>query len=189
MIAQARRFVNEPILKELSCKLADKTARACYTLRMNKNVPRGLLCLLALAMLSPLPARADGASNYTGRRITRAEGNFSAIGVKVEESAGGFLLVSVYFNDALESSSVQNRRIFVDGAPLPPVTQFQFAKSRRLVQFRIRRTAADGAFSLRLVQLCAYDGRAMHATELSGLEAGTFFKFSREERAWQESSL
>ena len=126
--------------------------------------------------------------NYNGRKLSPKSGNFSVIGVKTEADEGDFLLISVYLNDMIDTDSVQNRRIFVDGTPLPAVTQFQFSKNRRQVQFKIKRQTKE-EFSLRFVQFKSFDGRVIRQTQLSGLSSGTFFKFSRETREWQKSSL
>ena len=132
--------------------------------------------------------------NYSGRKLSAGDGVFTVIGVKAEADDGDFLLLSVYFNDMVDSSSVQNRRIFVNEKALPPVTQFHFSKNRRMVKFKIKRpesgSESEGeGFSLRLVQFQSFKGRSMNPIELKGLDENCFFKFSREKREWQKSSL
>ena len=154
-----------------------------------------LLSFIFLILPVILFAQEDaGTFNYSGRKIPAKAGVFTVIGVKSEVDDGDFLLISVYFNDMVDSGSVQNRRIFVNEKAIPPVTRFLFSKNRRMVQFKIKRpesspTSGGKEFSLRLVQFLSCSGQTMNPIELKGLEENCFFKFSREKREWQKSSL
>ena len=129
----------------------------------------------------PAPNRT---MNFNGRKMPRREGNFSAIGIKVDETED-FFTVSIFFNDALDSNSVEAHHIFINETPLPPKTEFLFNKNRHMLRFTTQK--ADGNFTLKLSEIRSCDGKEMRPTEVSGLEGKSFFKFSPKEQKWQKT--
>lgn len=148
-------------------------------------------------MVPPFPHRNE--MNFNGRHMPRGEGIFSIVGVKVEPVKEDMLLITLYFSDDVDAESVQFDRVLVNDRPVPPFTSFMFSKTRRRVRFAIKNPSLyreadslvpmDGSFSLRLIDVCAFDGRPLRNFELHGLCAGDFQKYSRETKSWQKSSL
>ncbi len=133
----------------------------------------------------PRPPAPPG-MNFNGHRMPPRSEFFSVIGLKIEES-GDFLIISIFFNDSVDSNSVGPEHIFINDEPLPPQTEFLFNRSRNMTRFSVPRM--DESFSLMFVELRSFDGKIMNPTKISGLEANSFRKFSWEERTWQKSSL
>ena len=142
---------------------------------------------------APHPRPHRESMNYSGRKMPRHAESFSAIGVKIEDGSNDVIAISVFFNDILDTNSIRGDSILINGAELPPGTEFIFSKTRQMMRVSIPRTAAPHAagstFSLTLGGIRSFDGRAIKAEELHELSAGTFFKYSRKEQAWQKSSL
>ena len=135
----------------------------------------------------PRPFPRENPLHYNGKNMPRREGIFAAIGVKTEPLPDALVAVSVYFNDAVDTNSIQGREIFIDDKFLPPTTEFLFSKSRRMMRFVVRPSAET--FSLRILRAASFDGRPMRPLDLAGVSAGTFFKITREERKWQKFLL
>lgn len=123
-----------------------------------------------------------GPMNYNGRKMPPHKGFFSAIGVKVDEKAG-FLVLSVYFNDVIDTNSINPWQIFIDEAPLPPETEFLFNKNRHMMRFEI--TGREN-FTLKITGAKSFDGKMMRPTEIKNLSANTFVKYGRTEQKWQK---
>lgn len=111
---------------------------------------------------------------------------FALIGVRVEERENEMIL-SLYFNGAVDAYSFQTQNISINGTTLQPMTRFIFSKSRHMAQFSI--PAQSEAFSLSLRNLKSSSGKKLRNTELKDLTPNSFLKFSREARQWQKSSL
>ena len=133
--------------------------------------------------------------NLNGRQMQRRSGIFAVIGVKVEEF-GDELAVSVYFSDALDTNSVNAKKILVNGANLPQDSEFLFNKNRRMLRLQIEKSlAGEKPFSLTISSLKSFDGRKLITFEEDNLEAGAFPKYpikagdGRKEQKCQESSL
>lgn len=95
-------------------------------------------------------------------------------------------MVSLYFNDVLDTNSFVPRCILIDGLPLGADTEFLFNKNRRMVRF-----AAPEAevFTLTAENIRSFDGRVLKIMQIESLERGAFYKYSREKRTWKKSSL
>ena len=120
------------------------------------------------------------------RKMTPQNEDFSVIGAKIEES-DKFLTISIFFNAAVDSSSVNSRNILINKTELPAKTEFLFNKNRHMVRFQVSKIR--GEFSCTIANLSSFDERIIKTTELNGLEANSFYKFSRESHTWQKSSL
>ena len=138
--------------------------------------------------MPPRPPRKDFRGN--GRRLPKTDGVFSVIGVKIEEK-DNLLVLSLYFNDVIDTNSVLARHILLNDAPIPVETEFLFNKARRMLRFSIPSAMVqrdtDGIFSLKLMYAKSFSGKTMRQTEITPIASGAFFKYSRKEGTWQKS--
>ena len=123
--------------------------------------------------------------NYSGRKMPRNKDFFSIIGVKLD-GAGDFLVFSIYFNDALDASSIHSRQIFIDDVQLPPQTEFLFSRNRRMMRFEIKKIGLNENFALKIMGAKSFDGKILRATEIKSLTMNSFFKYNRMEKQWQK---
>ena len=170
---------------------------AWYTSPMKKTILFFMLMFLFFGEFFPVSAQPrprrpmmqgapDRGMNFNGRKLPNRNENFSVIGLKIEES-GEFLKISIFFNEPVDSNSVEARHIFIDEKPLPPQTEFLFSKNRHMTRFTVPKQTDD--FSLKITDLRSFDGKLINPTEIKNLEANSFCKYSRETCAWQKSSL
>ena len=123
--------------------------------------------------------------NYNGRKMPRRYCEFSIIGVKVEEEKKS-LAILVYFNDALDTTSILERNILIDNRPLPPFTEFLFSKNRRMMRVPVdkRFFTQDQFFSLKIRGVRSFDGRFMENTEIQNLEPDCFLRRHLQGEKW-----
>ena len=128
--------------------------------------------------------------NMNGRKMLRHEGKFSVIGVKLEKISD-CLVFSIYFNEPLDTRSVQSHRILINEMPLPPDTEFLFNKPRNLLRFSIKNPGLNdleySLFSVRILAARSFDGKMLQPTEIQNIEANSFYKYQREEQKWMKS--
>ncbi|WP_407425887.1 hypothetical protein [Treponema sp.] len=129
------------------------------------------------------PGRQES-MNYNGRKMPRQGGNFAVIGVKVDE-AGDYFILSVFFNDAVDTNSIHSQRIFINDEPLPFQTEFLFNKTRHMTQFFIKKCPEN--FSIKITDVFSFDRRPLKTTEIQNLESKSFFKYSPVEKKWQKN--
>ena len=163
---------------------------------MRKNTKLHILTMLALGgfLLYAQPAPMQNAGQNTppqpARRERtagqRPEGTFSVIGIKIEESGGEQLQLTLYFNGAVDTNSIRPDRILINGSRLPDETEFSFNKNRRMTRFLVSRP--DAPFSIRITNLSSFDKKTINPVRLQDLAAGDFFKYSWGRRTWQKSS-
>ena len=122
------------------------------------------------------------------RKMPPRSENFSVIGLKIDES-DDFFTISLYFNDAVNANSIKAEHIFINNLPISPETEFLFNKNRHMSRFTVSKKETLSDFSIRITNLCSFDGKIMNPIELNNLETKTFYKFSREKHEWQKSSL
>ena len=127
-------------------------------------------------------------SKYGGRRIlSDSKRYFTLIGAKSQKSKSdsGFLIITAYFNDIIDSSSVAARNIFINNRPLPDETRFFFSKKGQSVSFIIK--DAGKPFFLQFSEIKNLEGKIMNKIRLNNFNESTFWQYSREEKAWQKS--
>lgn len=128
--------------------------------------------------------------NFNGRRMSRHEGNFSMIGVRLEEF-GGQIVFSAYFNEPIDTNSIHHKNILLNEIPLSKETEIFFNKARRMLRFTVQESefsTADGVpSSLKIMHVKSFSGKSMKPTEIKNLETNSFFKYSPEAGTWQKS--
>lgn len=105
------------------------------------------------------------------------------IGVKVDEE-GDFVTLSVFFNCPLDTDSIEERYIFVNGRSLPPFTEFLFNKNRSMMRFSVRNDFISNKedFSLKITEARSFGGRKIADFEAENLKSGDFVKIHRERK-------
>ena len=133
--------------------------------------------------------------NLNGRKMQRHNGDFRIIGVKTDLSED-VLNISVFFNDSVDTDSVSERNIILDGRPLPQFSEILFNKRRGMMRFSVKNELSENKtqFSLKIIGISSFDGRKLVPFETDKLEANVFLKIHRKdgkpekmEAPWQKS--
>jgi len=158
---------------------------------------KNILCTILLLILLPFlfaqnyessfgPSHPMGKNHQGPMQRLPAGDYFALIGVRVEERENEMIL-SLFFNDRLNTTSLNRNSILINGQKLAPGTEILFNKNRRMARFSIEKKRE--AFTLTLTGLKSDSGKMIKDTEVENLEGNTFFKFGRGEHSWQKSSL
>lgn len=123
-------------------------------------------------------------------KMGRHEGNFSVIGIKIEESEE-LIVFSLYFNESIDTNSILGKNILINDRPLPQETEFLFNKVRRMLQFSMEKSALNAGekapLDLKIIYAKSFFGKILKASEIKNLETNSFFKYSRGTGTWQKS--
>lgn len=114
------------------------------------------------------------------------ESSFSIIGVKsqVSQTNPELLVITVYFNDFIDQTSIAQQNIYLNDKPLSN-SKILFSKRGRTFSFVIHNT--QQTFSLRFAKIKSKEGQSISEIELSDFSQNTFWKYSKELGKWQKS--
>lgn len=110
--------------------------------------------------------------------MPKKHGEFCVNGVKTVQIQD-FVIISVYFNDVIDTNSVFAKNICVNYKPLPPFTEFLFSKNHRMMRFSLPKnenSSENEVISLKITDFRSFDGRTLKDFEIKGLKIGEFYK-------------
>lgn len=122
--------------------------------------------------------------NYGGRRLPKLQSDFHLVAIRVEKRSDNLAVISLFFNDALDASTVTSSSILINDRSLPEKTNFSFNKNQK--SFRFISALPQNEFTVFITGINSWNKRQISATRIK-VTADSFYSYSQETKQWQKS--
>ena len=132
-----------------------------------------------------LPVSKKDMMNYNGRKLSKKKNNFAVTGIQADEKkTEGTITFTIYFNDVIDTSSLDGEKILINNQTLKDDVTFLFNKNRNVMQFSIsaKEYGTDENFSVQIKDIESYDGRTLQAFEIDDLKDGMLVKTNNNDK-------
>ena len=123
--------------------------------------------------------------NYNGRKLSKKKINFAVTGIQVDEKkTDGTITFTIYFNDVIDTASLDGENILINNQTLKDDVTFLFNKNRNVMQFSVlsKDYQTDEKFSIQIKDIESYDGRTLQTFEIDDLKDGVLVKTNNKDK-------
>ena len=151
-----------------------------------------IIFLFALFFVLPVsifsqayPVSKKDMMNYNGRKLSKKKNNFAVTGIQVDEKKNdGTITFTIYFNDVIDTASLNGENILINNQTLKDDVTFLFNKNRNVMQFSIsaKEYGAGEKKSVQIKDIESYDGRTLQTFEIDDLKDGVLVKANSKDK-------